>query len=158
MQWSSCNNEFIRLAHDVGVPRRKIPQHVDSLGPLFNILWVNDFSRDWLETAVIVEDSGDDKFLSNPYVIDRLKLCREDNMVYYLTIHGFGQISPSIRQNSAVIVICKGLSAERLNIIIHQTNHNIDRKEFIDMYREMNDDPNARYLVVDTLASTVHIE
>jgi hypothetical protein len=152
-------NEFIRKAHSLGVTRDDIPNHVENLQVLYDTLYVTDFSRDWLQTMIIAEDSGDDKFLKNPFINNCLKLCREQNITWHLTIHGFDQITPNIKQNAAVVSICKGLSDERLNIIYHRTNHGgMDRKQFLRMYNMMNQNDNANYLVIDNINATVHIE
>jgi hypothetical protein len=158
LQMKSKYNEFIRKAHELGVQRQDISQHIDNVTELFDALFIRDFSRDWLETLIVADDVGNDRFLRDPFIVDCLKLCREHNFTWYINIHSFTQISPSIKQNLAVVCICKGLSRERLNIIYHQTNHNIDRQQFLEMYDAMNAAPDANFLVIDTLASEIHIE
>jgi hypothetical protein len=159
VKMKSKYNEFIRRAHELGVSRQEIPNHVDNLQALYDVLYITDFSRDWLQTMIIAEDSGDDKFLKNPFINNCLKLCREQNITWHLTIHGFDQITPNIKQNAAIVYICKGLSDERLNIIYHRTNHGgMERKQFLRMYSTMSQNEHANYMVIDNIQASVHIE
>jgi hypothetical protein len=56
LAYKSLYNDFIRKADAEGVDRNEMPECVDNVDELFDVLHINDFSRDWLNTAVIFDD------------------------------------------------------------------------------------------------------
>jgi hypothetical protein len=111
-------------------------QDADVEGAL-EVLGLRDFNTyDWLNTIIIFDDVGNSGLFKNPdsYFNNRLKLCRDDNCIYFLNIHGITQLSPSIKANAAVVYVFKGLSKERLGVIYRQLNLPIDFAAFKGAY------------------------
>jgi hypothetical protein len=109
---------------------------------------------------VILDDAGSAEILRRPASMfnNWLKLCRDINCMFYVAIHGFSQISPSIKQNSKIIVLGRGLSHERLSIIHYQSNSQCEYKDFIQTYDIMNRDSTKHYLIIDSDEGTLKIE
>jgi hypothetical protein len=120
-----------------------------------DMLGLADFrTYDWLNTIIMFDDVGNSQQFKNPdsYFNNRLKLCRDDNVIYYLTIHGITQLSPSIKANTAVVYVFKGLSQERLGVIYRQLNLPIEFGIFKGQYSLLGKIAGARCLVVDNIA------
>jgi hypothetical protein len=67
-----------------------------------------------------------------------------------LLIHGIGQLSPQIKQNTATVHVFKGLSNERLAVIHRQLTIPLDWKDFKQAYHNMASQ-GGRYMMVDNL-------
>jgi hypothetical protein len=128
----------------------------EEVANMFNALQIEDLKHDWLNTIICFDDSGYSGLFKNPasYFNERLKLCRDDNVIYFLTVHGITQLSPSIKQNTATVFVFKGLSKERLQIIWRQLNIMLDWGEFRGCYYAISHTAGARYMVVDNIAGT----
>jgi hypothetical protein len=120
---------------------------------MFEVLAVPDLKNDCLNTIICFDDSGNSGLIRNAdsYFNNRLKLCRDDNAIYFLTIHGIVQLSPSIKQNAATIFVFRGLSSERLSVIWRQMNITLDWNEFKGAYRAISYTQGARMMVVDNI-------
>jgi hypothetical protein len=153
-------DSFRRIAIEHNIPIEDIPDHVEQCDTLTDMLHITDFERNWLNTIIILDDVGNSKLFHNPdsFFNNNLKLCRDQNIIWMLACHGITQISPSIKQNSAIVYFGKGLSPERLIHVRRQTNSDMDYDEFKTIYRRMNSNEQAHQLVVDNIASTVSIQ
>jgi hypothetical protein len=149
-------NGLMRQAVDAGISIQQLPHEVDDVDALFQALQIDDFSRPWLQTIVILDDVGSSRLLRNldSFVNNRLKLARDDNIIWYLGVHSLNDLSPTIKANADIIAIGRGLTAERLNIIYRQLNSGLDEPEFNDIYRAM-DNNGARFLTVDNRAQSL---
>jgi hypothetical protein len=128
---------------------------------MFEVLHVPNLQLDWLNTIICFDDTGSSGLFKAPdsYFNNRLKLCRDDNAIYFLTIHSIVQLSPSIKQNTATVFVFKGLSNERLSIIWRQMNMPLEWNEFRGAYRAISYTAGARYMVCDNITGTEpHIE
>jgi hypothetical protein len=133
----------------------------EEIARMFEILGVDDFHHDWLNTIIVFDDTGNSGLFRNPdsFFNNRLKLCRDDNAIYFLTVHGITQLSPSIKQNTATVFVFKGLSLERLSIIWRQLNIGLDWQEMKGVYWALGHTQGARYICVDNiLGSEPNIE
>jgi hypothetical protein len=106
----------IRRARENGNGEWDVPKEFGQLttdqleelgGVMFDVLNVHDFKLPWLNTLILFDDVGNSSLFKNPdsYMNNRLKLCRDDHACYFLCIHGIGQLSPSIRSNTAIVYI-----------------------------------------------------
>jgi hypothetical protein len=123
---------------------------------MLEALAIKDLHHDWLNTIIAFDDSGFSGLFRNndSYFNNRLKLCRDDNAIYFLTVHGITQLSPSIKQNTATVFVFKGLSSERLGIIWRQLNIPLDWQQFRGAYWGISNTPNARYMVIDNITGS----
>ena len=161
-----AKNEYNRLrreAIDKGYEFDEIDEHIDdkeALQELYDTLHINDFSRPWLNTIILFDDGGNSGLFARKdgYFNNIFKLLRDVNAIIYITIHGMTQLLPSIKENSAVVYIGKGLSHDRLAIIHRQTNNPIEYREFIYYYDRMNRDPSKHVLVVDNIEGVLRSE
>jgi hypothetical protein len=123
---------------------------------MHDVLGIEDLSHDWLNTIVALDDCGNSGLFRKPdsYFNNRLKLCRDDNAIYLLSIHGITQLSPSIKQNTATVFVFRGLSDERLCVIRRQLNVPLEWEEFRSAYRKMMNTQGKRMLIMDNIAGT----
>jgi hypothetical protein len=124
-------------------------------------LAIQDLRQDWLNTIIVFDDVGNSGLFRKPdsYFNNRLKLCRDDNSIYFLTIHGITQMSPPVKQNAAVVFVFKGLSKERLGIIWRQLNISLDWQQMQGVYYAISHTNGARYIVIDNISGeNPHIE
>jgi hypothetical protein len=125
----------------------------EEIARMFEALGVEDFHHDWLNTIIVFDDTGFSGLFRNPdsFFNNRLKLCRDDNAIYFLTVHGITQLSPSIKQNTATVFVFKGLSLERLSVIWRQLNIGLDWQEMKGVYWALGHTQGARYICVDNI-------
>jgi hypothetical protein len=74
---------------------------------LLETLGIKDFSRDWLETIIILDDVGGSGLFNKETSAfnNWLRLSRDLNIIWFLCLHGIGQLPPTLRQNTATIYI-----------------------------------------------------
>jgi hypothetical protein len=127
---------------------------------MYDRLNITTLEHPWINTLIVFDDVGASELFKKPdsYFNQRLKLCRDDNVVYFLTIHGLTQISASIKSNTMVVWIFKGLSRERLTIVWRQCNLPLDWGEMRGAYQLIGKTKNARCMVVDNNTGEYSIE
>jgi hypothetical protein len=125
----------------------------DDVAQMLEVLGVPDLRHDWLNTIIVFDDAGFSGLFKNndSYFNNRLKLCRDDNAVYFITIHGITQLSPSIKQNCATVHVFKGLSNERLAVAHRQLNVPLDWRTFKEAYHSIAQ-RGCRCMVVDNIS------
>jgi hypothetical protein len=122
--------------------------------PLFSILHINDFSHS-VFTILILEDTGKQKLLtreSSP-LVNYLRTLRELSMTLFILTHSFGDLAPGVKSNVTQVVLCRGLSNERLGVIQRQTSSGLSYREFIQAYNYAT--TAGRYLIVDNNNNTL---
>jgi hypothetical protein len=146
------------LKRKSAIPAIFEPLSQDTIDTMCEVLNIEDFDQDWLNTIIMCDDCGNSGLFKNPnsFLNTHLKLCRDDNVIYFLTIHGIGQLSASIRQNTAVVYVFRGLSNERLVHVWRQCNTPISWDEF--KYRYQSLQGGERVLVIDNLTAQTHSE
>jgi hypothetical protein len=160
LEAKAAYNEIKREGALRGISDPELPEHTQDCERFMELLRITDFSRPWLDTIIILDDAGSAGILrrdDSPFNL-WLNLCRDITCMFYLAIHGFGQVSPSIRQNCKIIVLARGLSHERLCIVHRQANVTCDYRAFIQAYDAMNRDPDAHYLIIDSETGELTIE
>jgi hypothetical protein len=127
---------------------------------MFAELNVQDFRADWLNTLVVFDDASNSGLFKRPdsFFNTQLKLCRDTNVIFYITIHGLTTLSASIKQNTAIIYVFGGLSRERLTIVWRQCAIPLDWSEFMGAYSILGRTPGARTIVCDNITGTWSVE
>jgi hypothetical protein len=146
------------LPHEFdGVDEQQMPLVIQAMYDRLNI---DNIERQWLNTLIVFDDVGASELFKKPdsYFNQRLKLCRDDNVIYFLTIHGLTQISASIKQNVMMVWIFKGLSRERLTIVWRQCNLPLDWGEMRGAYQTIGRTKGARSIIVDNNLGSYVIE
>jgi hypothetical protein len=138
------------------------PGQIEELGAvMYGVLNVQNMAHPWLNTIVLFDDaSGSQLFKKvDSYLNHRLRLARDDNAIYFLTIHSITSISPLIKQNTAVVYVFAGLSTERQSIIHRQMNMPLDWAEFRGAYQIMSRMNGIGHCIVcDNLTGTLQVE
>jgi hypothetical protein len=136
----------------------------DDVDPLthrmFEVLNIDDMSRVWLNTLVLLDDVGNSELFkrADSYFNQQLKILRDSNCIFYLTIHGIGQLSPSIKQNTAVVYAFSNLPHARRKYVFFNCNVSMEYGEFMRMYETLSRAPDARCMVCDNLGGSAVIE
>jgi hypothetical protein len=145
--------------------RQTVPAEFDGVQSqdielMYTELNVKNFNADWLNTLIVFDDASNSGLFKRPdsFFNTQLKLCRDTNCIYYLTLHGLTTLSPSIKQNTAIIYVFGGLSRERLTIVWRQCAIPLDWNEFMGSYAMLSRTPGARCLVADNITSEWHVE
>jgi hypothetical protein len=162
-EFKAYYNKLRRDAVERGMLPEHIPEHIEdkeALRQLYDVLCIEDFSRPWLNTLILFDDGGNSGLFTKKdgYFNNVFKLLRDVNAIVYITIHGMTQLLPSIKENSAVVYIGKGLSPDRLAIIHYQTNNPVEYKSFVECYRSMNADPSKHVMIVDNIEGVLRME
>jgi hypothetical protein len=68
---------------------------------------VSGFDSPWLNTLIIFDDASGSKLFKNTdsYFSNQLRLARDNNSVWFITVHALTSISPIIKQNCACIYL-----------------------------------------------------
>ena len=152
-------NELIRLAVEYNVSQEELIDQVDDVETLFTALHINDFSRCFLQTIVILDDVGSSHLLRNldSFVNNRLKLTRDDGIIWFLGCHSLNDLSPTVKSNADTVSIAKGLPINRVEIIYRQVNSGVEWEEFMDIYYGI-ERVGSRFLTVDNRDQTLEYD
>jgi hypothetical protein len=145
---------FHRSGRDMGDFNEDITGITDDyMAQMLDVLGVPDLRHDWLNTLIVFDDAGFSGLFKNndSYFNNRLKLCRDDNAVYFITIHGITQLYPYIKQNTATVHVFKGLSNERLAIVHRQLNIPLEWRQFKEAYRSIGK-RGCRFMIFDNIS------
>jgi nitrogen regulatory protein PII len=159
LKYKRLYNEFMRNAREENVTLSEMDTHIENVEELYENLFIPEFRTDWLNTLVLFDDVGNSGLFKNKdsYFNNLMKTCRDINCIFYLTIHGITQLSPQIKENTAVVYIAKGLSVERLSIIHRQVSCPIDFEDFKNAYKYLANSDN-RFMIIDNIKSTIGFE
>jgi hypothetical protein len=146
-----------------------IPEEIGEVEPdeldqiitnMYERLNVEGFDDPWLNTMVLFDDARGSSLVrkQDSYMNNRLRLCRDDNVIYFITIHSITSLPPLVKQNTAVVYLFKGLSEERQQVIFRQMTIPLDWSEFRGAYQTIVRTPDSRCMVVDNLEATWHVE
>jgi hypothetical protein len=132
----------------------------DELDNMLSILGVEDISRKWLQTIIILDGTGGSNLFNKESSAfnNWLRLSRDVNMIWFLALHSITQLPASIRSNAAVVYASKTLSSERLAIIHSQTNSGICWEDFNNEAQQLKQNPIARWLVIYCIRDSCHVE
>jgi hypothetical protein len=109
---------------------------------------------------VLLDDVGNSELFkkADSYFNQQLKILRDSNCIFYLAMHGVGQLSPSMKQNCAVVYAFRNLPHARRKYVLFNCNVSMDYNEFMRMYDALGRAPDARYMVCDNLFGEALIE
>jgi hypothetical protein len=132
----------------------------DELDNMLGILGVDNFERDWLETIIILDDVGGSGLFNKETSAfnNWLRLSRDINIIWFLCLHGIGQLPPTLRQNTATIYISKNLSNERMAIIHRTTNNCIDWSDFKEAVQQLKQNEKYRWIICDNIEGILSFE
>jgi hypothetical protein len=132
----------------------------DELDNMLSILGVEDISRRWLNTIIILDDVGGSNLFNKESSAfnNWLRLSRDLNVIWFLALHSITQLPPSIRSNSAVVYISKLNSMERFGIIHRTTNNCVDWETFKSAVQQLKQSPKYRWLVCNNIEGSLKFE
>ena len=122
---------------------------------MFDVLHIDDFSKEFLHTVVLFDDISNNKLFSSEesYFSQQIRRCRHTNMTYFLLIQGWKGIKPHVKNEITTLFIFPCFNRQQLRFIYGQSASNLEFEEFYDRYRDMvaykNNNPDSHpYMVV----------
>jgi hypothetical protein len=127
---------------------------------MVSILGVEDLSKAWLETIIILDDvAGSNLFNKESSLFNNwLRLSRDLNVIWFLALHSITQLPASIRSNAVVVYISKLNSMERFGIIHRTTNNCIDWATFKEAVQQLKQSQKYRWLVCNNIEGSLTFE
>lgn len=105
---------------------------------MFKVLHINDYSRDWLHTLVMINDSAKCKLLkSGSYFSQLIALGRHTQTTSFLNIQFWKGLNPEIKANITTAFIFGLFSRQQLIHILSQLPSQYDYKQIYDVYRTL---------------------
>lgn len=112
---------------------RIIPQQQDQI---YDILKITDFSRPWLHTLIMINDSAKCKLLKvGSYFSQLIALGRHTQTSTFLNIQFWKGLSPEIKANISTAFIFGQFSRQQLIHMVSQLPSQYDYKEIYNAYR-----------------------
>jgi len=124
---------------------------------LFETLHINDYSRQWLHTLILLEDCAKSKLLTNEksYVNQLMTKCGHIQCSFFLAIQYWKALNANIKANVSSIFIFAGFSRQQLSYILYQTNLPYSLSEIYDKYKLLNGHDK---MIVDSYGGEVSFE
>ncbi len=105
---------------------------------LFNILHITDFSKQWLHTLLLVNDSAKCQlFKTGAYFSQMVALGRHTQTSTFLCIQYWKGLSPEVKANISSAFIFGVFSRQQLVHILSQLPSQYDYKEIYNIYRTL---------------------
>lgn len=119
--------------------KNKISQ--DQLDDLFNVLFVEDFDREYLHSIVLFDDISNSKLFSSEesFFSQLLRRCRHTNMSYFLLVQGWKGLKPHIKNEISTLYLLPGFNKQQLRYIYSQAASNLDFEDFFDAFQQLNE-------------------
>ena len=119
--------------------KNKIAQ--DQLDDLFNVLFVEDFDREYLHSIVLFDDISNSKLFSSEesFFSQLLRRCRHTNMSYFLLVQGWKGLKPHIKNEISTLYLLPGFNKQQLRYIYSQAASNLDFEDFFDAFQQLNE-------------------
>ncbi len=110
----------------------------DQVEEIFDILHINDFSRPWLHTLVMVNDSAKCKlFKVGAYFSHLIAVGRHTQTSTFLNIQFWKGLTPEVKANISSAFIFGGFSRQQFVHIVSQLTSPYDYKELFSTYRQL---------------------
>ena len=107
---------------------------------LFNVLHINDFSRRWLHTLILLEDCAKSKLLTNEksFTNQLLTKCGHIQCSFFLAIQYWKALNSNIKANVSTVFVFAGFSRQQLSYILYQTNLPYSFNEIFERYKQLS--------------------
>jgi hypothetical protein len=124
---------------------------------LFETLKINDFSRPFLHTMILLEDIAKAKIIKSEksYIQELMTQCAHINCSFFLATQYWKSISTNIKSNVATILVFGGYSRQVFNYIFSQIPVEIDAKELWEQYKHLNTNEK---IIANTITNEIIIE
>lgn len=149
---------FKQLYRDIkvnGYENRIIDSQRDEL---FDVLHINDFSRDELHTLILLEDVANNKKLlgnDKSYFNHLMTTCRQHHSSFFLNVQFWKSLSTTIKSNVSTVFIFGTYSKQQMHYILSQIPLNISFDDLYSHYRTLD---KQHKLIVDCNSGDVKIE
>ncbi len=111
----------------------------DQVAEILDALKVDDFSKDYLHTLVIVNDSAKSKlFKTGSYFSHMIALGRHTQTTTFLNIQFWKGLTPEVKANISTAFVFGGFSRQQLVHILSQLPSQYDYKEIYNIYRTLS--------------------
>lgn len=124
---------------------------------LFETLHINDYSRQWLHTLILLEDCAKSKLLTNEksYVNQLMTKCGHIQSSFFLAVQYWKALNANIKANVSTIFIFAGFSRQQLSYILYQSNLPYTLNEIYNKYKLLSGHDK---MIIDSYGGNVTIE
>ena len=124
---------------------------------LFEVLKIDDFSRDYLHTILLFNDIAKSKLYSKPtnYFNQLLPICRHIQCSFFLNVQFWKSLPPEIKANATTIIIFGGFDVRQLYYIFSQVPTALSVKEILPAYRQLRKHDK---IVVDAETGEIYLD
>jgi hypothetical protein len=124
---------------------------------IFKNLYIDDFSRPFLHTLILLDDVAQTKILRNEktYIQELLTQCRHINCSFFLAVQFWKALTVNIKENTSTVFVFSGYSKRQLRYIFSQTNTPVDLEQIWKLYSRMQ---KRSKLIVDSQTNEIFYE
>jgi hypothetical protein len=124
---------------------------------LFEMLYIEDFSRPFLHTLIMLEDIAKAKIIRNEksYIQEQMTICAHINCSFFLATQYWKSLSTNIKSNAATVLVFGGYSKQIFGYIISQIPVEFDGKELWERYRHLSKN---QKLIMNAITNEIDIE
>jgi hypothetical protein len=129
----------------------------DQKQDLKDVLKIDDFSRPFLHTLILLEDIAKAKIIMSEksYIQELITQCAHINCSFFLATQYWKAISTNIKSNVATILIFGGYSRKIFNYIFSQIPVEVDAKELWEHYKNLSTNEK---IIANTITHEIIIE
>jgi hypothetical protein len=143
--------ELYNEIHDKSLENEIIDEQRDKI---FEVLHINDFSRNYLHTLLFLEDCGNSEILKKGLMHSLMVECRHIQTSFFITIQSWKMIDPEIKSYLGTVFVFSGFSPERLQYIVRQTNVSSEFKEFMKLYNKLDQNDS---IIIDCVTGKISL-
>jgi hypothetical protein len=130
--------EYKELYNNIKSQHLEEDQDEDQREEMFEVLHIQDFSRPYLHTLILLEDCGKSNiFKKGSYINSILVECRHIQCSFFITLQSWMMLDADVKTYLGSVFIFPGFSRERLQYIIRQSNSNLNIEQFMELYRTL---------------------
>ena len=125
---------------------------------MFNVLSIDDFSKNTLHTIVLFDDISNSKLFSSEesYFSQLIRRCRHINVSFFLLIQGWKGLKPHVKNEISTLFIFPCFNKQQLRYIYSQSASNLSFDEFYQLYskilrRKTDDNESHPYMVINVV-------
>jgi hypothetical protein len=139
--------EYKELYNEIINQNLQEEQEDEQREDMFSILHINDFSRPYLHTLILLEDCGKSNlFKKGSYINSILVECRHIQCSFFITLQAWMMLDPEIKSYLGIVLVFPGFSREGIQYIIRQSNSNLSLDECMQRYQKLH---THQYMLID---------
>jgi hypothetical protein len=128
----------------------------DQIREIFDALFIKDFTRPFLHTLILFEDSANSVLLKRPqgYFNRLVARCRHEQISCFFCVQFWKSLPTELKSNVVSVFIFPNFSRQQLSYILQQVNTSIPLKRIYEVYSELSE---HECFYVNTLNGNIEI-